>query len=102
MSRGKRPWKMRYHFDGTKTFGPDDGRPTQDMYTIDTSRPINGMSSHSCQAEADHAARRVSRNGGTAHITYKDPESGLEALVTSYAPYEVAMEEMSDDVNPGR
>lgn len=102
MSRGKRPWKMHYHFDGTKTFGPDDCRSTQDMYTIDTSRPIDGVSSHSYQAEADIAARRVSRNGGAAHVTYKDPESGIETPVSAYVPYEVAMEEMVDDVNPDR
>lgn len=60
------------------------------------------VSSHSYQAEADIAARRVSRNGGAAHVTYKDPESGIETPVSAYAPYEVAMEEMVDDVNPDR
>ncbi len=105
MGRGKRPWKMRYHFDGTKTFGPTDDaddRSTQDMYTIDTSRPIDGMSSHSYQGEADSAARRVSRNGGTAHITYKDPDTGIETPVITYAPYEVAMEDLVADIHPDR
>lgn len=98
----KRPWKMRFHYDGTKNFenvdSSEDYAP-ESAYTIDTSRPINGTSSHPYRDAADGAARQVSRNGGTAKIIYKDPETGIETEVRAYAPYEVAMEELTAEID---
>lgn len=90
----KRPWKVRFHFDGTKTFSDDESLP--DLYFIDTSRPIDGMSSHLSEAAADAAARRTSRNGGSAEIVFCGPGNGATRSVRSFAPYEVALAEMTE------
>ncbi|EHB48766.1 hypothetical protein MycrhDRAFT_5607 [Mycolicibacterium rhodesiae JS60] len=90
----KRPWKVRFHFDGTKAFSDDESLP--ELYVIDTSRPIDGMSSHLSEAAAGAAARRTSRNGGTAEIVFRDPVSGATRTVRSFAPYEVALAELDE------
>jgi hypothetical protein len=79
MSR-KRPWKVYFHHDGTKMFSDDESAP--DVYVIDTSRPIDGMSSHS----GEDAARRISRHGGSARIMLRDVATGAETEIRTYAP----------------
>jgi hypothetical protein len=91
MSR-KRPWKVYIHHDGTKTFSDDESPPG--VYVIDRSRPIDGMSSYSGEDAAAAAARRVSRHGGSARIVLRDAATGAEAEIRTYAPYEVAMEDL--------
>ncbi|MGW0162163.1 hypothetical protein ACWDUN_22900 [Mycobacterium sp. NPDC003323] len=88
----QRPWKVYFHHDGTKTFSDDETRP--DSYTIDTSRPIDGTSAHATEEAATIAARRVSRNGGEARIILCDKTTGIESEIRTYAPYEVAMEDL--------
>ncbi|MBS1693137.1 MAG: hypothetical protein JST91_13055 [Actinobacteria bacterium] len=83
---------MHFHFDGTKTFGDDVC--LAGLYVVDTSRPIVGTSSHRDDAAADVAARRVSRNGGTARITLRDSITGDEAEIRVYTPYEVALQDL--------
>lgn len=89
-----RPWKVHFHHDGTKAFSVDESMP--DAYTIDTTRPINGTSSHRGEDAAEAAARRVSRHGGTARITVRDPDTGAETEIRVYTPYQVALEELTD------
>ncbi len=89
----KRPYKVRYHFDGTKQFSDDE--TLTGAYIIDTSRPIDAMSSHADLGAADDVARRVSRNGGNARITLRDIATGVEAPIKSYAAYEVAIEDLA-------
>ena len=91
----KRPFKVRYHFDGTKQVSNEETLPG--VYTIDTSRPIDGTSSHADVDTANAAARRVSRNGGSAWITLRDSATGAEASIGRYAPYEVALEDLADE-----
>ncbi|MBE5477780.1 hypothetical protein E3G68_005113 [Mycobacteroides abscessus] len=93
-SPGKRarPWKVHFHFEGTKTFSDDEAMTGH--YVIDTSRPIEGATSHLDDAAARAAARRVSRNGGTARITLRDSITGDETEIRTYAPYEVALEDL--------
>lgn len=45
-------------------------------------------------AAADVAARRVSRNGGTARITLRDSITGGETEIRVYTPYEVALQDL--------
>lgn len=87
-----RPWKVHFHFDGTKTFSDDES--TVGFYVVDTARPITGTSSHRDDAAADVAARRVSRNGGTARITLRDSITGGETEIRVYTPYEVALQDL--------
>lgn len=87
----RRPYKVRFHFDGTKQFGNDD----PEAYVIDTSRPIDGCSSHIDISVAEAAARRVSRNGGSARILFRDSATGVESEMQRYAPYEVAMDDLA-------
>ncbi len=89
----KRPYKVRYHFDGTKQFGDDPSG----AYVIDTSRPIDGCSSHTDFSVAETTARGVSRNGGSARILLRDSATGVESEMKRYAPYEVAMEDLVHD-----
>ncbi|UJL32291.1 hypothetical protein HZU38_30795 (plasmid) [Mycolicibacterium vanbaalenii] len=65
-----------------------------DSYVIDTSRPIDGVSSHTELDSAETAARRVSRNGGSAQITLRDNATGVETQIKGYTPYEVAVEDL--------
>lgn len=88
----KRPWKVHFHHDGTREFSDDEN--LQGSYVVDTSRPINGMSSHADEASAQVAARNVSRSGGSARIVVRDEATGVEREIRSYAPYEVAVEEL--------
>lgn len=88
----QRPWKVHYHHDGTKTFSADES--TLGMYTIDRSRPIDGTSSHAHEGAATAAARQVSRNGGSACVTLRDPVTGVQSEIRAYAPYEVAIEDL--------
>lgn len=90
----KRPYKVHIHFDGTKHF-PDDAEPG--TYVIDTSRPIDGTSAYPCATTATAAARRVSRNGGSARIVLRDPVTGDEALIDEFVPYQVAVEDLVHD-----
>lgn len=90
-----RPWKVRFHYDGTKTFSDDES--ASDIYTIDTSRPIDGKDSYLNEGAAEAAARRISRNGGTARITLRDAATGDESEIRTYAPYEVAMEDLQEE-----
>lgn len=90
----QRPWKVHFHHDGTKSFSTDETMP--EAYTIDTTRPINGTSSHRGEAAADAAARRVSRHGGTARIAVRDPHTGTETKIRTYAPYQVALEDLTE------
>ncbi|MEE3755287.1 hypothetical protein [Mycobacterium intracellulare] len=92
----KRPWKVHYHHDGTKAFTDDETMPGG--YTIDTTRPIDGTSSHADEATAHAAARQVSRHGGQARIILRDSSTGTNTLIRAYAPYEAAM----DDVIEGK
>lgn len=87
-----RPWKVHFHFDGTKTFSDDES--LAGLYVVDTSRPIVGTASYCDDGAADVAARRVSRNGGTARITLRDSITGDETEIRIYAPYEVALQEL--------
>jgi len=93
----RRPWKVHFHHDGTKAFSKDES--TSDIYTIDTSRPIAGTSSHADEATATAAARRVSRNGGSARIALRDPVTGVESEIRAYAPYEVALDDLVDSLS---
>lgn len=88
----RQPWKVRFHHDGTKEFSDDEAMP--DSYVIDTSKPIDGTTAHATQADAETAARRVSRNGGIAHIILRDLNTGRERPVRTYTPYEAAMEDL--------
>lgn len=88
----RRPWKLYFHHDGTKVFSNDEA--TLDAYVIDTSRPIDGKSSHTRRDDAESAARQVSRNGGSARIMLRDNSTGAEQEVRTYAPYEAAMDEL--------
>lgn len=90
----KRPWKVHFQHDGTKVFSDDETMP--DAYTIDTSRPIHGTSAHADEGAAHGAARRVSRHGGSARITLRDPHTGTEQVIRTYAPYEVAMGDLTE------
>jgi hypothetical protein len=85
-----RPWKVRYHYDGSKCF-PDPEHPS--LYVIDTSRPINGLNAYSDIAQARRAARTVSRNGGTATVLHRDHHTGEETTLRQYEAYEVALAE---------
>lgn len=87
-----RPWKVHFRFDGTKTFSDDES--LAGLYVVDTSRPIVGTSSYCDDGAADTAARRVSRNGGTARITLRDSITGDETEIRTYAPYEVALQDL--------
>ncbi len=89
----KRPWKVHFHHDGTKQFSDDESMP--DAYVIDTSRPINGTSSHRGEDAADAAARGVSRHGGSARITFRDPKTGIETEIRTYTPYQVVLEDLA-------
>lgn len=89
-----RPWKVHFRFDGTKTFSDDESMTG--LYVVDTSRPIVGTSSHRDDGAADAAARRVSRNGGTARITLRDSITGDETEIRTYTPYEVALQDLVD------
>lgn len=92
-----RPWKVYFHHDGTKTFSNDEA--VSGSYAIDTSRPIDGKSSHATEGAAEAAARQVSRNGGSARITLHNSITGVEREVRVYAPYEVAMEDLVTSVD---
>ncbi|WP_255251201.1 hypothetical protein [Mycobacterium avium] len=87
-----RPWKVHFRFDGTKTFSDDESMTG--LYVVDTSRPIVGTTSHRDDAAADTAARRVSRNGGSARITLRDSITGDESEIRIYTPYEVALQDL--------
>ncbi|BEL41764.1 hypothetical protein [Mycobacteroides abscessus] len=87
-----RPWKVHFHFDGTKAFSDDES--LAGLYVVDTSRPIVGTTSHRDAGAADTAARRVSRNGGTARVTLRDSSTGDEIEIRTYAPYEVALQDL--------
>lgn len=93
----QRPWKVHFHHDGTKTFV--DSEATPDVYVIDTSRPIDGTSAHADEGTATAAARRVSRNGGHALVTRRDPATGIETEIRAFAPYEVALDDLVDSTN---
>ncbi|MBU8838971.1 hypothetical protein KL865_22030 [Mycolicibacterium goodii] len=84
---------MHFHHDGTRTFSDDENLPG--AYVVDTSRPINGTSSHADEASAQVAARRVSRSGGSARIVVRDNATGVEREIRSYGPYEVAVDELN-------
>ncbi|MGB8403970.1 MAG: hypothetical protein WCE30_07875 [Mycobacterium sp.] len=73
---------------------------TPDIYTIDTSRPIDGTSSHGDEGAALATARRVSRHGGHARITQRDPTTGVEKEKRVYTPYEAAMDDLADPATP--
>jgi hypothetical protein len=88
----KRPWKVHFHHDGTKVFSDDESMPG--AYIIDTSRPIDGTSSH--RGEDAAAARRISRHGGSARITLRDPATGIETEIRTYTPYQVALGDLTD------
>ncbi|MEN4476647.1 hypothetical protein [Mycolicibacterium cosmeticum] len=90
-----RPWKVHFRFDGTKTFSDDESMAG--LYVVDTSRPIAGTTSHSDDGAADTAARRVSRNGGKARITLRDSITGDETEIRTYAPYEVALQDLLEN-----
>lgn len=90
----KRPWKVHFHHDGTKVFSDDESIPG--AYIIDTSRPIGGTSSHRGEDAADAVARRISRHGGSARITLRDPATGIETEIRIYAPYQVALVDLID------
>ncbi len=92
----QRPWKVYFHHDGTKAYGRDESMP--ESYTIDTSRPIDGKSSHATEGDAEVAARRVSRNGGNARIMLHESMTGIESEIRVYAPYEAAMEDLASTV----
>jgi len=91
----KRPWKVHYHHDGTKQFN-DESMP--DAYVIDNARPIDGTSSHHGEDAAEAAARGVSRHGGNARITFRDPNTGIETEIRTYTPYQAALEDLADVV----
>ncbi|MCA1695452.1 MAG: hypothetical protein LC749_12355 [Actinobacteria bacterium] len=78
-----RPWKVRYHYDGTFT---SDG--------VDTTRPINGCSAHHGLDQARVMARRVSVLGGTSSVIYRDPVTREETVLRAYAACEVAPEDL--------
>ena len=88
----KRPWKVHFHYDGTRQFSDDVS--LSGSYVVDTSRPIDGTSSHADEASAEVAARRVSRSGGSARIVVRNGATGVEREIRSYAPYEVALGEL--------
>lgn len=92
----QRLWKVHFHHDGTKTFSTEESMP--DSYTVDTSRPIDGKSSHATEAAAHTTARQVSRNGGNARITWRDTITGVETEIRDYAPYEAAVEDLVSPV----
>lgn len=89
----KRPWKVHYHYDGTKQFSDNESMPG--AYTIDTSRSIDGTMPYSEQDTADAVARKVSRNGGSARVTLRNPATGAETEIATYMPYQAAMEDLT-------
>lgn len=93
MTHRPRPWKVHFHHDGTKVFTDDE--TMTGVYTIDTSRPIDGISAHGGEDAAEAAGRRVSRHGGTARITFRDPATGAETDVRTYTPYQVALQDLT-------
>lgn len=95
----RRPFKVHFHFDGTKYF-PEDAEPG--AYVIDMSRPIDGTSAHPCVDTANAAARRVSRNGGSARIVLRDPATGAESEIGEFTPYQMAVEGLVDEAAAGR
>lgn len=100
----KRPWKVDFHYDGTKTF-PNSGSEDPDVdpgaYVIDTTRPIDSRQSSADESTAHRSAEQVSRNGGTARVIYQDPVTKHEKLIREYAPYESAMDELQRDSGLG-
>lgn len=92
----RRPWKMRFHYDGTKVASGDP--EMLGAYTIDTTRPIDAVSAHADREVAEDAAQMVSRNGGRASVSYRDPATGVETVVATYAPFEVALAELTAEV----
>lgn len=90
----KRPWKVRFHYDGTKQF-PDCEHDFDRAYIIDTTRPIDGLHAFASDTQAHHIARTVSRNGGSATVFHRDPTTGIETDHRTYQPYETALQELS-------
>lgn len=92
-----RPWKVRYHYDGTKSFTDPE---RSDLYWVDTSRPIEGTTAYRTEDDARAAGRRISRHGGDARVLFRDPDSGRETDIVRYSPYESAMQELTTPGEP--
>jgi hypothetical protein len=90
----RRPYKVAYHYDGTRNHDPETG-----ALWIDTTTPIDGKSSHTEQAAAEKLARDVSRRGGRAEVTHVHPDTGAATILLTLAEFEVALAEMTAEVN---
>lgn len=85
----RRPWKVVYHYDGTRRHG-ENGLPW-----IDHSTPIDAKSSHREEAAARKLADDVSRRGGYALVSYVSPDTGVVNILLERQPYEIAMLELA-------
>lgn len=66
----KRPWKVRFHYEAS----------------IGTGQPITGVTPYAEEISAHSLAKTVSRNGGTATVTYRNPTTGIETVIQTYQP----------------
>jgi len=90
----RRPYKVAYHYPGTRMCDPVTG-----AIWIDTERPIDGKASSHERAKVERFARDVSRRGGRAVVTYVDPDTGAVTHILTLAEFETALAEMAAEVN---
>lgn len=91
----KRPYKVRFHYDGTKVGPGIDTSVDPGAYTIDHTQPIDATHSFAHEGDALTTAEGVSRRGGRAEVFYRDPTTGVDTPIRTLEPYEIAMDELT-------
>jgi hypothetical protein len=91
----KRPYKLKYHYDGTRIDASVSDGFEPGMHTIDDTRPIDAMDSFPHEGQALREAEGISRRGGRAEVFHRDPVTKIDTPIRTYEPYEIALADLS-------
>jgi hypothetical protein len=89
----KRPFKVRFHNDGTRRTDPETG-----LTWIDHSAPIDGMESFTSVDSALVFGRTVSRAGGRAEVFHRELTTETDTPIRVCEPYEDVLRELTEEV----
>ncbi|MBF6333521.1 hypothetical protein [Nocardia transvalensis] len=92
-----RLYRCHIHFDGVKT-RPDPLR-CPDLWVMDDKRPVDSVDPYTDFESALEVARQVSRNGGSATVTYRAPGSRKTVTWVHFGPWDVAIDELIEEAH---
>lgn len=90
----RRPFKVRFHHDGTRRADPATGLPW-----IDHTTPINGMDSFTSVEGALAFGRTVSNAGGRAEVFHRHPGITVDTPIRTCEPYEDTLLTMAEEAS---